>query len=393
MSKDNKLYHQIEDYLNGKLNGAELATFEKALASDTELRKTVEASKIADELVIENRIMNAKNILVQHHAASGKKTIFRNKALLGTGIVLISAGLWWGISQYDQQEEQDIVDEKVTNRDIAEKKSENDAIIKQPEQVKQNTENDNIQGQTEDSKAEKSNTSPENTTNLVKENDNKNVTATEPKDTLDTKKHKEKEEKDSSSTATTLFPNKELKTKDSSVQKNTTNKVVDIHPCDTAILRPSVKTRDACRGENNGEVTLDKTTGGKSPYHSILLDDHEQEVSFEKLSAGNYVVKIEDINGCTATEKIHIDQKYCKEEYSFNPSFGEQLELPAFDQGGKMIVYDTNGSVFKEIQLYPNEPLTWDGKSQNGQVKPGYYAFTIKFNDGSQKTGNITIVQ
>ena len=59
-----------------------------------------------------------------------------------------------------------------------------------------------------------------------------------------------------------------------------------------------------CHGEDNASISVDKTTGGTSPYRYSLDNLTWQQTNiFSNLSAGRYAIFVSDNNNCTATSR------------------------------------------------------------------------------------------
>lgn len=66
---------------------------------------------------------------------------------------------------------------------------------------------------------------------------------------------------------------------------------------------------DENAGSANGSITVEGVTGGKQPLtYSIDGTNFQNETSFENLSAGTYIVTVQDANNCITTQQITIDQ-------------------------------------------------------------------------------------
>ncbi len=67
-------------------------------------------------------------------------------------------------------------------------------------------------------------------------------------------------------------------------------------------------TNITCHGDNNGTIQI-SASGGSAPYaYALNSSSFQQTPVFFSLTAGIYTVRVEDINGCTATTSVIISE-------------------------------------------------------------------------------------
>jgi hypothetical protein len=357
MRTDDQTYHLIEDFLAKKLDTEKLQAFMQELAQSQELRSKVEAHKLANELVIENRLKDIKGLLHQEKINSGKTRLWK-KIISGiTGGLLIASLLFFMVDK-NENDPKDILPANESEKELRS----NNITDNQVEQ------NSNV---TKNKKSEKRLT-PDET-----ENNKFPVTSDTTPKTIE---------------ATEALKNHIPNSIDESVKQNPSVTPVNIS-CDQIDITANVSVKPACEGDNNGAITLSGFKGGTAPYHFEVTNNHDEFIN-SQLPAGNYSIIINDSKGC---KKIitHVDvaEKICQKDYSFNPSIGESWDIPSSKNSGTLILYDESGNVYFTQQISSGAKEQWSGQSKNGEVKTGYFLFTINYNDGTTRQGSVTIVR
>ena len=79
-----------------------------------------------------------------------------------------------------------------------------------------------------------------------------------------------------------------------------------------------------CNSANNGYISIDSVNGGVGPYFYSLNGYYNQDSTlalFDSLSAGSYVYKVEDANGCILENSLTINEPpQLTASYSLNPN-------------------------------------------------------------------------
>ncbi len=86
------------------------------------------------------------------------------------------------------------------------------------------------------------------------------------------------------------------------------NDNVVVEQPDPLIFETNVLDVD-CAGETNGLISINSIEGGVSPYMQSLNGvDFGDQTEFEDLSSGNFLVEIQDGNGCTTDAQVLIEE-------------------------------------------------------------------------------------
>ena len=171
-------------------------------------------------------------------------------------------------------------------------------------------------------------------------------------------------------------------------------------PCITTIIKAKPMISPACEGELNGGFHLDieAVSGGKSPYRysfdgaKVRLVT-QNGIKYDNLAAGNYTLILTDADGCVGSVTIIVNEKVCMEErqFSFNPTKKSlRITLQHADDGLVEIRSETGMRVFKqEVQT----AFEWDGRDSDGNdVASGIYHFVVRYSNGIQEHGFITVI-
>ncbi len=353
MSGGKETYQLIEEYLNGDLAGTEKEAFEQALGQDAALQKKLETHRLANELVLEYRLSQAKSLVQQTHQGNTQKRFWRTIGFISAGLLVIGS-----VAHFTGSSKKTSIPK-------------NSAPQKAKEAV-----TPSIQL-----------TAPQN----ALENSSKAIS--------------QKLEEPTSSPATILQENNEHPMESSAsvpiqteaiLPKKGEEPVESIpSPCENVHLSAAVHATAACIGEANGAISISHFEGGKAPYMVAVLDQAKQTISLiQELSAGTYEVRLTDANDCTTPlEPVTVKEKNCPKNESFNPFIGEMWQIPAHKTAGKLRVTDPNGTLYFEMDIPASTSETWSGQPNQGELKTGYFLYLLHYTDGTSKQGYITIVR
>jgi len=363
MKREDFIYYQIEDYIHGRLTTEQSQVFEAELSNNPDLAKRVKLHQLADDLVIENRLLEVKTLLnKQTHPSSFGKITYTAIALLVaasivTGSWLLNRNKAENPEPFEQQSGR-----KIFNSTKKEESKTRDAEKALPQTNNKSKTSSNIHNPLtlKDTEASTTNTQ-DNLPNLpIQQEATEDVTTIVPAPT-------------SEEVATTEIP--------------------VIEPCAQTVITASIKTQETCEGEAQGIISVQQIKGGKEPYtYTIYHGEDIKEANV--LSAGFYKLVISDGNGCQKVyEQVTVKSKSCPKDYSFNPFFSESWEIPSQGKAGKLLIYDASGSIYYEKQITEGATEHWSGEGKNGEIKPGYYIFVIDRGKGNLVQGSVTIVQ
>lgn len=359
MREEDKTYRLIEEYLNKNLRGEELNAFEKELQGNIDLQQTLKLQKLANELVIENRLLQVKDILHEQKPTGGNSTW---KFIIGgvAGILLLT-GIIVFTSKDKTKEQLQIAAAKSTKPELevtTERVESKQGLQNKPEVL---------------SKKESFIPAPENTTAIVQEE--AIVTPSDSGTTSVSTKTEKKEEKNS--------------------EEKTPVNTSPANPCSAVHITAKVSTHAACTGEENGSILITEIKGGNPPYKTHVFERNTAlNNTALALSAGTYHVEIKDQKGCLKKfENIIVAKKACPKDYSFNPFIGESWNIPSGSDHGKLFIYNDSGNVYFEKEIASGAEEQWSGESKSGEINTGYFIFVVKYNDGTQTQGSVTIVR
>lgn len=356
-------YDQIEAYLNDEMSSSEHEAFEKELSINKNLADQLEKHKLANALIIENRLLSVKNILVEERNKTIQKTSYKKYAYAAIALV-VAIGTAVAVLVYSNNKQED----PSPKQDQGKQPSGSGAFSEKEKvhSILPATSEKSYQTQT-----------PEPTylrkldVQLIEEHHQLNKEISTAKNTSDTVKALE-----------AVYPGKTAEA----------NETKDI--CAGITIKADVRTTAACLHEATGNVLVHSIQGGTKPYVVSILDTHKESVRNGELSKGVYQVHITDKNGC---EKIYtaieITEKDCPKDYSFNPFIGETWVIESHNSSGKIEIYNKGGALCYQASLDAHTPNEWSGVGLNNQILPGYYIFVIKYTDGTSKKGSVTIVQ
>jgi len=362
MSAEEFNYHQmIEEYLLGAMTSPERLAFEKELEKNSALQQEVNAHRLANDIVIERRLLDVKatlKIIDKQASSNGWKW------MLGAGLGLVLLGGYY----FSTLNTTSPVPVKQPAKTIAIPPIKTQRVETQLPQAKAIT------------ASKKGVTAPQ--ASLPDEGANTMSSPVQASTELPARAEIPE--------AKTEAPVHQDKT-----EENAKKPVpIPVDPCKWVTLSADISTHATCQGKSEGIVRVAHIKGGTLPYKTALFDERNQESSLSSLSKGTYTLVVTDNKGCSQRfEKLKVATKVCSQDLVFNPSLGESWEIPDSEQDGTLKIYDNAGTLYfwKEIQAFEKEH--WSGRSMNGEQKQGYFLFEIQYKDGSSAQGSITLVK
>jgi hypothetical protein len=360
-------YERIEGFLLGTLEAAEREAFEKLLLKDASLRSRLEQHRLADVMIKKNSLLAIKDWVAEENNRAERKEKVK-KAMLIVGATALVAGLaLWGYFMH------------------SEPKRINEAPVPIP------------------SKSETKN-SP------ILTNDRKNIegnqekaavkSVIEPAKSLPTPKLniEKKEEAPTLPSSSNHVPsgNPLPEMPSSSPRMETASeKVPEVKaaPCEKVELSAHVQITPSCQGNSTGAIHVSGFKGGSSPYQFKVLQEGGESVNSPlHLGSGKYSIALKDAAGCSKLlEGVQVKEQDCQTEFAFNPFIGEVWEIPVYASKGSLTLYDELGNVYFRSEIEADQHMTWSGYSVKGELKTGYFPFTIKYVDGYTKNGGVSI--
>jgi hypothetical protein len=371
MSFQEELYYRIEAYLSGELDAGEVATFEAQISADDLLKAEVEKHKIANALIVEQRLLSVKGILQEERNkdsnsnSSSKPFGFMLLAVaaigIGTSVYILNKGNDNVSSTKDENTKQQTTSTVVTpeNKNISENKDRENKNTSQPlaAAIDNGFHKQQIQQIEEHLRVDEKGGLYIDTISVV--------------------------EKSESTTA--VFPDP---------KKVSEQTEITSHPCSNVFIQAAVKATASCNSEATGNILVSSIQGGTKPYSVSIINSHKESVVNGALQTGIYNVYIMDANTCEKMySNVEIVEKDCPVDYSFNPFIGEKWLIESYKAQGQLEIYNKGGVLHYKETLDANHVNEWTGTGINNQTIPGYYIFVIKYADGTVRRGSVTIVQ
>lgn len=367
MKPEDHIFEQIEDYLNKGLDASQRVAFEKTLQESSELSQKVRAHELANDMVIENRLLSVNETLLSHHKSqSGPSKGIKYGIVTVLTASSIGALLYvFNTSSEPKPTSPLVLSEKATNstKDLP-------IIAQNPTKSKVNT-------------AEKivSNAKPEQESvvseSIVQIADEKTIVP----QNIKPSEHKTTETENAPTVANSKIVPESIEPKP------------QLDKCGGIQLHASLGQASPCYGDQNGRLWLSEGKGGTAPYNIQVFDENKRSVAAQNLGTGRYEVILTDAHGCIGKQSVIIQHKFCDKDYIFNPFSGDNLEIPAYHANGHLKIFDKQGNVYATSIVQTDVPAVWNGQSKNGEMNEGFFNFVIEYSDNMIAKGTITIVR
>lgn len=171
------------------------------------------------------------------------------------------------------------------------------------------------------------------------------------------------------------------------------------NPCSNTQIAADISTKPTCTNESTGSILIPSAQihGGMNPYTLSL--DHTPakpiKESYSYLSAGTHTILITDKNGCSKEFHVSIAEKNCKKtSYVFAPEKGETWKISGNDNADFTItLINIAGTQVYKSQIMQGE-FEWQGIGQHGEyLSAGLYIYIIEYTNGQKENGQVTIVR
>jgi len=370
MKTEEQTYWQIQDFLKGRLDNNEREAFQKLVEQDAGLAEEVEKHRLANRLIIQNRLMAAQQTAIKTKA-DYKRNLLHRKLYQFGAVLLIAVGsgsyLWYAnsgtisepialqkpsttIMEAKQEATSTVMEKRETNVDRP-------AISQVPKQ--------------------------------------KSISKEFPTQPLEEQTVPKEEPIAQVSEPTATVVPVETKSLELPVPHKEVTKAAE-NACSSTHLQASVFASPSCKGEHAGSIVVSRIKGGKSPYRTEIRS--EKGILIEEangLPKGIYTVVLFDDQHCSARiDHVEVKEKMCElEEKVFNPFLDETFELPNSSKNGTFVVYEKNGNVYYKKEFVAHEKEEWKGISNNGEMETGHFTYELIYQDGSRKQGTLTITR
>ncbi len=366
MSQNEQTYWKIHDFLKDRLKGDALRDFQQEIVENETLRKEVEMHRIANKLIINNRLTAAKQTSFNIQKTEKQAELYK-KIAIGTAISIIIISAIYLI--FNKQQANQV---KINSSSIGRK---NATVY-----LDNGRFSDLVNGKLNQTLAQQHSIE-------TKEASSKEVSvpiSNSNKNELLFIKNTE-----------TILP-KQTETKQEIAVESVLAKKEIENFCLKTVISAITFASTTCVNENEGSISVSDFKGGQAPYKFEIVSEVSGNIlKNNRLAGGKYAVVITDDNHCKATiENIVVKEVNCANaEEAFNPFLGETFQLDAFPKAGTFVVHEKTGAIVYKTQVLADEKIEWNGMSQNGELETGHFAYEIVYEDGTRKNGSITITR
>lgn len=360
---EQQIYDQIENYLDGTMSTDERLAFEGALQNDATLQAKVDAHKVANELIIDNRLLAVSQLVHEVDGRTKQNNRSRRIMTYSGVLILLSLGAFF-LFQNEPTVSNTLED--------FEKSVETDAPTSPTrEDISNATETEVIDAQS---------TTHQGVSHPTKEKTSKDVTAVEKEAPKATTLIENEEELEVTST-----PSEESKT-------NTSLSIEEI--CKRTTIEAEITTTPSCYEEPTGNILLKNIRGGQAPYEVFITESNGKTTKRSVYGPGYYNIDVVDANGClTALSKVNVAGKNCALTLAFNPFNGDVLHIDEYYDGGNVKIVDQKGSTVFEGTFEKGNKLTWNGVNNHGKIIEGFYILTIQSKDNKTQTAEVSVLK
>lgn len=367
MTEQEKIGLTIEDYLANRLQGKALEDFKKELDSNPSLRAEVEMHRLANGFILDHKMLNISSLAREVEQDIKRKERLKWASVIGAAIIGLGILLYFTLNKENTSsvapKESPIAAPSVPNTVSSEGVAINESTSATAE-------------------------TPNTAKKEIQQAQNK-------VSTLETEKTSETPVVESKSTSTTENLRSSETQNPVAVAKELEKAGAVKNLCENIHIKATISTKNTCYGQENGEILIGNVNGGNSPYKTIVYDESGHKTnSIKHLSKGNYVIEIIDNEQCSQKfPSVHVQEVHCNEDFHFNPFIGETWSFPSIGLACTLKIYDKSTGLHFDKSFNSHEQLQWDGHSNQGEMKAGYFVLEISYADGSKKGGSITVVK
>lgn len=373
MRPDLEQYYLIDQYLENKLKGEELISFENQLSKDELFLTRVEEQRKINDLILEAELKSVRTQIERDLAFMQNPSFFRmHWKWVSVGVISILGILYFSLLNKNIQSQPE---QKHLNNAIGNYQSTNQASVSGSKKTQKFTqgENDAIQ--------------KTNSTNITHENTLNDIAVAA----------------DSVTNTETIKPILPIETGINASAKTEVNDATihSVHDCSLIKISCSISTEPSCANTQTGSIYIEKISGGIAPYSLTLNKKKVKEKNISELAGGIYTVKITDKNGCYTEHQATVLEKNCISaiqqgpKFNINPSIGETCVIP-FDTNkkGNLIIYHRSGKIIYRSTNQDREYIEWNGTDGYGALaETGLYVYIIEYEDETKISGEVNITR
>lgn len=372
MRPDLEQYYLIDQYLENKLTGEDLITFENQLGQDETFAQEVAEQRMLNGFILEAELKDVRIQMEKDLANIHKPSFFRTHwKWIGVGLLSISSILYVSLSSKEE------IVSAVQESSVQSINNNTQPVLKATEQV---TATNNIQEKRQ-------------TTTTVSE-----TQVSQPNAIVTTTNNTAPITQTEVLTPTVTTPVTTTHTPAIETQSAEVAKTID---CSLTKISFSVTTETACSNTETGSIHIDKISGGVAPYSFTLNNKKIKEKNISELAAGTYEIKISDKNGCSTEHKATVLEKNCTAniqqgaKFNINPTIGETCSIPFnTDKKGNLTIYNRSGKIIHRETNPSTDYVDWNGTDGYGALaEAGLYVYIIEYTDGTKVTGEVNIIR
>lgn len=349
--------YKVDRYIKGELSSSERNAFEEELRYNASLQKEVQQTQLLHALLAEKRLLDLKNFARENYEAD-QQSGTGYKYALGTLLACGLAGAVWAVwpnpnIPISAKPKQQMSTVAIPQPVVETVKDKVPAVTKQPKRTKVQVAEDKV-------------TTEEATETIV------------------------------ASKTTEIIENKAIKPslENTNLKQEPGKKLPESQPCKHIVLHANIQTYPTCLYQEKGAVSVSDMGGGTAPYSFMVKNQAGEVLIPTQLPAGTYIVDLQDGNQChTQYQHIEIKTKVCPQNYTFNPYANEVWEIPQYKHSGVLTVVDKAGNTYLSKEIPANTQETWDGNSNTGELRIGYYLYSIIYTDGTEIRGAVTLLK
>ena len=154
-----------------------------------------------------------------------------------------------------------------------------------------------------------------------------------------------------------------------------------------ALTATAAPTHEICANDNNGAITI-TVSGGTAPYSTSINNSAfvQGQLVYSNLADGNYIVRVTDANGCTATQmNVTINSGV-----NIQPTASVTPTCTG-NTPGNVVTVNVHPTVAGQVQ-YSLDGVTYQTSNIFNNLSNGSHTIYVKHNNGCIKTVPVNIL-
>ncbi|MBN8703685.1 MAG: hypothetical protein J0M08_11515 [Bacteroidetes bacterium] len=387
---DNTTYDLIERYLDNDLTPQEKLEVEKRIVSDADFKAEFDAHQAANNIIVDNALVNIKQQLAQIHSNNTKPSKLNGRRILSIAaiVALFTTFVLVYKNSNRQTEPNSIVQPAIKNSqtEIATQ----DSSVTTSHELSPETQNTIVSEKKISSSSKTIEPSPEKKEEAKLDEQAPVTRKDEPSKPNNSNNYSQTSSAQSNS-AESNKTNVPVANENSNNEKNV---------CDGVQITPVIDVISSCQSQQNGIITLSQESQNAFAPFEYSIDNGKNYYSsgrFENLANGVYKISIRDSRNCKSEVVSQtVDKQDCN--YVLYPLQQKYWEVPVNRFNGfdvqLRIRNGRTGVVVYQTTISSNT-FTWTGDDIQGIALPmGVYVYELSSTQSNiQQTGQITIVK